>query len=134
MWSHNPTLYELNRIMHITAQLCKSWDRILEMCDNYRMRKYHSVFFQKLELKRDSKYFSHARSRAIISRIRDENTVLLPACTCAFITFDHIVLQNRLRIKFKFKVKCSLKWKFFIYYQYINTYLLSIDIPYKSKT
>ena len=21
------------------------WDRILEMCDNYRMRKYHSVFF-----------------------------------------------------------------------------------------
>ena len=57
-------------ISRVIVSRIRPWDRILEMCDNYRMRKYHFVFFKKLELKRDSKSFSHARSRVIISRIR----------------------------------------------------------------
>ena len=61
----------------------QGWERILETCDNYRMRKNHSVFFSKLELKRNSRYlFSHARSRVIVSRIRSQQILL--ACEVCY--------------------------------------------------
>ena len=32
-------------ILTVPEIIISDWGRILEMCDNYRMRKYHSVFF-----------------------------------------------------------------------------------------